>query len=205
MSFEHAYSTAPGSSGSSQSTPSWLSKLVRSFLMSRLKACFHGVVELTASSLNTCFDEALRCVASVSPDPAMVKRRIRFCSTWMRGSNRDLMLRICKVWCERWFWVLCDVDGPSSSGFWSREIASRMIRKDWTMFNWITAIQDARSSRNDYNRFIISYYTEQTELTFRSYMSWKSRLRSGWFMNYDITMTYFSVLLIYLPKRLNTG
>jgi len=57
---EHACSMDPGSSGSSQSIPSWLSKLVRSSLMSRLKACFQGVLELMATSLNTCFGVALR-------------------------------------------------------------------------------------------------------------------------------------------------
>lgn len=155
ISCAHACNMAPGSSGSSQSTPSSLSKLVRSDLMSRLKAFFQGVVELMAISLNTCFEGALSCVASVSPDPAIVKRRIRFCSTWMRGSNRDLILKSSKVCCDRRFWALRDVeDSGTSSGFWIWEIASRMVRKDWTTFNWITALHDARSSRNDYGRFI---------------------------------------------------
>ena len=110
---EHACRIAPGSSGSSQSTPSWLSKLVRSDLISRLKAFFQGVVELMAISLDTCLWGGLRWVASDSPDPAMVKRRIRVCSTWMRGSNRGTMQRSSEAQCEIRCWPDWDVDGPS--------------------------------------------------------------------------------------------
>lgn len=154
ISCTHSFRMGHGSSRSSQSIPSALSKLVlwSVVLVRRLKAFFQGIVEFIAISFSAGFEKGaigLVLARGISSEPPPVMRRIKVRSTSSRGVRRILTFNSSDdKWPETFFALWGDVCSEWSY-FWARSMASSIKRMDWTTLSWMTALHEARSARND--------------------------------------------------------